>query len=57
MNDIKSNQIIKPGIQSIDFQGMEIFKKNENLFDSEIFGIKLKYLVMIAGIFYFIKNK
>ena len=55
--NLPSNKIIKDDINAIDFQGVEIFKKNENLFDSEIVGIPLKWIVAIAGIIWFFKNK
>ena len=55
--NIPSNKIIQDGIKEIDFQGIGIFKNADNIFDAEIFGIQIKYIVAIAGLIYFLRNK
>jgi len=54
---IDSNKILNKNLNAIDFQGLEIFKKEANLLNSTIFGIPLKYLGIAAFIIFLIKRR
>ena len=54
--EIDSSVVIKDNINTMEFLGMEIFKKSDKLLDCEIFGIPLKYIGIIAGIVWAIRK-
>lgn len=56
--NIDSDSVIQPGIQDIDIPvlGVTVFKKDKNLLESELFGIKLKYVGIIALLIYYLKK-
>ena len=53
---IKSDSVLNKDLQGIDFQGFEVFKKENNLLDSKLFGIELKYIGIIAFIIWLVKK-
>ena len=54
---IPSDKILQKNFEGIEAQGLQVFTKKDNLLDSELFGVPLKYLGIIAFIIYVVKNK
>lgn len=53
---IPSENILNKDFQGIDFEGFSIFEKKDNLLESTICGIELKYIGVIAFILWYLKN-
>jgi hypothetical protein len=54
---LPSNLIIQDNIEKIDMQGYEVFEKKENLWDSLMFGIPLKYIFAGVGLWALMTGK
>lgn len=55
--EIPSSIIIQDNIETIDLKGFSIFEKKENLFDSLIMGVPLKYIMVGVSVWVILKKK
>lgn len=53
---ISPDTVFQPSLQGVDVGGIQVFVKKDPLLDSELFGIKLSYIVAGAAIYYLIKK-
>jgi len=54
---IPSDKIIVEGVQEIDVEGFSIFKKEDDLLNSTLVGVKIKYIIGGLTLWHIVKNK